>query len=600
MPVVPIQDTFTQVPGSQPNVRLNAPEYQDFGNQQTMQAGRALSSAGAELGKLAVDAQNEANQLRVNDAMNQAVATRMRLTYDKKEGFTALKGEQALKPGEDGQGIDQKYGERFDTTISDISAKLGNEAQRKIFNANVGSVRNQFSATLQSHIMQEQQHYDAGVRASTIELAQNAGVQEWDNQESVAKARGAIVAAIGGDKSLSEEQKAAATLKSLSPMHAGVMATAIEKGNFDYAKEYLTNFGKELTAESKVRLQTALDVGERRVKIQSFGDELMTQGLKLEEALAKARDKFDGKDEDEAVREVKERYGEKEIIQTREVKELGKGAWSQVMSTGRLSSTMVADLTIKAPEELRQIRDWQDQKRRQAKAEAEGGSAEKSGLFAELLLQAAEKPEKFADRDQVDLAKYQPYLAKGAFEHLVQVQAGLIKDGAKKGSEVKMMSTTMKLIDSEVKRIGIDTTPKEGSKQAEEYSKFRDTLLSALMEEKAKKGGDSLTEEDMKKIGMRMVRTGIEQDAPWYRFTKQMPGYKIESDPELKGNFVAKKYGDIPADTRQALLDTYMKKNPGVKLTRGIYGDRKTFVPDDIQKQIEKAYTQGINDGTFK
>ena len=602
MPIVPIQDNFSVSPAAGNLNRFTATDAANYAPEQLKQMGQALSGAGQMASKAAIEAQDEANNLRVNEAMNKAVALRMRLTYDKAEGFKNFQGKQAIDVDKDGKSLDQRYMETYNKELADITASLGNDAQKAKFNAHIGQVTNQFSASLQDHLIGEQKNYEKGVRIGTIKVAQDAGVQEWNNPDSVAQARGAIVAAVNSDKSLSPEAKAAMLIEATSPLHAGVLAASIEKGNFDYAKEYMGQFGKEMTAESRQRLQSALDIGERTAKIQTYADDLMSKDMPMAEALAKVREQFSGKDEKEAVQEIHTRYQEKELAKTQDVKQLGVSAWSQVMSTGKLTATMRAELTARAPEELRQILDWQDAKRRQAKAEAEGGSAAKEGQFYGLMRMAAENPEEFT---KLDLMKSEPYLSKSDFKTLVAAQANLIKGDNKEMESARVLKQTLGLVKGEIAAAGIDMSPQEGTKKAKETSLFLDALTRSLTSA-TKEKGRPLTDDEARRIGMSMLREGVEQGSGIMgMFQTKKRGYQIATDPNIPAdaNYVSVPYKKIPAQVRDELLNDYIaaeqKKNPNFKMPRSIYGNRDLIPDDNAMQAIERAYQKGIDQGRF-
>ena len=78
-------------------VFLQTPERVDAPSQHTQQLGRAAIAAGDATAAIALDMQQQANQLRVDDAVNQAKEASMRLTFDKDQGFTNIKGINALQ-----------------------------------------------------------------------------------------------------------------------------------------------------------------------------------------------------------------------------------------------------------------------------------------------------------------------------------------------------------------------------------------------------------------------------------------------------------------------------------------------------------------------
>ncbi|HUM36512.1 MAG TPA: lysin, partial [Anaerolineae bacterium] len=85
MPRVPTLDNFqTGISTATPN--LNGPTAGEIQGRQAMQMGEAMGQAGGALSKIMLDAVDQQNQVRVNDAMNQAIAARLKLTHDKDAG----------------------------------------------------------------------------------------------------------------------------------------------------------------------------------------------------------------------------------------------------------------------------------------------------------------------------------------------------------------------------------------------------------------------------------------------------------------------------------------------------------------------------------
>lgn len=585
MPTIPSSNTYT------PNIqgaRYSPMDTRSPAGGQLQQLGQDMNQAGAIFARIAEQAAREANDLRVNDAMNKVVAARLHYTHDKTDGFINRLGETAIQPDAQGRSLEDVYNEKFGNEITSIAAGLGNDAQRTAFGANVGQVVNQFHSNLQTHLSQEGQRYEMGVRKSTITLAQNAALKEWDQPDKIAASRNAITQAIASDKSLSPEQRAIETINQLSPMHGAVVATAMEKNKLDFAAQYLQVFDAEMAPDTKMRLQKALDVGTTRVRVQAFGDSIMESKLPMEDALKLAREGFTGEERDQAVKELHNRYQEADIAQTNKAKDLGKQAWSSVMSTGRLSNLQIAALTDTAPEELRQIRDWQDQKRRQAKAEAEGGSAAKEGAYYGLRRLAMDDAQKFAN---LDLSKSEPYLSKGDYRHLIEVQASIGKADAKAMESQRTIRNTLGTIRAEVTAIGIDLTPKEGTPAARETALFMDALTRSL-DDATKAKGAALTPEEGKRVGMGLLREGVEQGSGLFgMFTTKKRGYQIATDPSIKpdASFVAKRFNDIPTGAREALVNDYRAK----------YSLGAGAMTDGQKAEIERAYTRGVQLGRF-
>jgi len=271
------------------------------------------------------------------------------------------------------------------------------------------------------------------------------------------------------------------------------------------------------------------------------------------------------------------------------VKAVGSAAWSAVMATGRIPPTMLADLRAKAPEEERQIRDWLEAKQRRAKADAEGKQQTDMDVYYGLRRMAIDDPAAFS---ALDLRRSQPYLKDGDLKHLIEIQGSISKGDAKAMESQRVVKQTLGAIRAEVTAIGIDLSPKEGSPQANETARFLGALTQALDEATRGKGAP-LTPDEAKRIGMGMVREGVEQGSGIFgTFQTKKRGYQIATDPDIPpgASFVSARFSDIPAQARNDLSAELRQK-------RGI-GTRALTSSEEAE--IERAYTRGIQTGRFK
>ena len=94
MPRVPVYDNFQVAPNNLPNVRVDgglSPEQAAAPGRQMQEFGRALQTAGGAGADIALDVQQQANQLRIDDALNKAAEIGASLTYDKEVGYQNLR-----------------------------------------------------------------------------------------------------------------------------------------------------------------------------------------------------------------------------------------------------------------------------------------------------------------------------------------------------------------------------------------------------------------------------------------------------------------------------------------------------------------------------
>ncbi len=588
MPVVPTYDNLRTSVAPMPGPQVGP---MDGPARQSAQFGEAVGRAGGALQSIMLDEQQRADQTRIADAMNQAVAARLRLTHDQNDGYTRLVGRAALERP-DGKGLDEEYAGRLKGDIDAIDAGLGNDQQRRVFRQQAGQMLVQFGADVAQYRNRQHTAYQISTAEGTIATARDMASLESGNPEAVAQAQGAIKAAVyelGRLHGWSAQETLAKTVEQLSTMHASVATEAIQQGRIDYAKTYLEQVKAELTPQARMQLGAALKIGDTNARAQAFGDEVIGKGLTLSDALGEARKRFEGEAEVAAVREVKDRFGEQEIARARDVKAVGSAAWSAVMATGRIPPTMLADLRAKAPEEERQIRDWLEAKQRRAKADAEGKQQTDMDVYYGLRRMAMDDPAAFS---ALDLRRSQPYLKDGDLKHLIEIQGSISKGDAKAMESQRVVKQTLGAIRAEVTAIGIDLSPKEGSPQANETARFLGALTQALDDATRGKGAP-LTPDEAKRIGMGMVREGVEQGSGVFgTFQTKKRGYQIATDPDIApgASFVNARCSDIPAAARNGLAAELRQK-------RGI-GTRALTSSEEAE--IERAYTRGIQTGRFK
>lgn len=593
MATVPTINNFrTSIQGS--DARFQAPQGPSAGaihGDQLQRQGQAVQGVGSQLARIAADEQNTANQVRVNDAMNQAMQAKLQATFDPQAGYVHLRGRAALERP-DGKALDDEYGSNLEGQINAIRDSLGNDRQKQLFQQQAQQLLTQFRGSVQHHVAKEFGEFNLGVQKGTIETAQNQMALAWGDPAAVAQGREAIKAAVYEAGRLMGQPGAvteAAMVDGLSRGHLAVVAGALQAGKIDYAREYAKQVDAELSNEARLKIQGSLETDGARQQAQSFADDAMTRGLSLPDALKEARTKFAGKDEDEAVREIGQRFTEMDVAKRVEKVAVANSAWSAVMETGKIPSVLLQDLRAKAPEEERQIRDWLEAKYRRAKADADGVKTEGFDTFYGLVRLAQDEPARFAD---MDLRKVAPLVGKEQIGHLVRLQTGISKGDAKAMEEAQMVKSTLGLIKGEVAAIGIDLSPKEGTSKAQETALFLGALSQSLMQA-AQAKGSPLTTEESKRIGMNMVREGVEQGSGIFGIGQTTRrGYQIATDPNIKpgASFIVAPFDKIPADVRNSIVAEY-------RAAKGL-GTRP--LNSSQEAEIERAYTRGVQQGRFK
>ena len=255
MPTVPTYDTPQVSPNTVPQTAFDAPTVQPTAAQQAINTGQALSAAGQSAGRIALDLQQQANELRVTDALNQAKESAMRLTFDKDNGYTNLKGINALQRP-DGKSLEQEYSEQLQKQLSALSQGLGNETQRAMFKANADAISNNFRSGLVKHEADQFQEYSLSVSEGVQSTALREIGLNWNNPEVIDKAVQRIKAETYRQGQLlgkSAEWQDARTRELTSKAHLTAMSAALDKGDPLFADSYLKKYGEQMQADDLLR-----------------------------------------------------------------------------------------------------------------------------------------------------------------------------------------------------------------------------------------------------------------------------------------------------------------------------------------------------------
>ena len=255
MPRVPTYDAFQATPNVLPSARITAPDMPDVAGQQTQQMSQGLMRAGDAASRIALDMQNEANQLRVDDALNRAKEAALRLTYDKDAGYTSQRGINALER-QSGKPLADEYGDALNDQISQISAGLGNDQQRQLFARHSMALQVQFRGQAIKHESDQFREYALSVREGTISNRMQEIGLNYNNPQVIDEAVTSIKAATADQGRLlgkSAEWIEAQTRKMTSNAHKVALSAALEKNDIGYAEIYLNKYAGQMDADDILR-----------------------------------------------------------------------------------------------------------------------------------------------------------------------------------------------------------------------------------------------------------------------------------------------------------------------------------------------------------
>lgn len=230
----------------------------DITAQQTQHTGQDLMN----LASINIDAvakeQMLANQTRVDAALNNVRAAQQQLTYDPQQGYLNVKGQAAIQPDQDGNGLADTYGQKLQSTIDEASSGLANPAQQRVFAQQAAGLQTQFQGQLQNHVLGEYKQFGLQTQQGTVDLAQQSAEKAWSNPEvidqSIQSAKSAVWMAgqIQGEPANLTEAK---MLQTSSGIHAAVINAALQNNNPQYAMQYMQQYKDDMTAGDALKAQ---------------------------------------------------------------------------------------------------------------------------------------------------------------------------------------------------------------------------------------------------------------------------------------------------------------------------------------------------------
>ena len=263
MPRVPIVDAPRVNSSGLPGVRQQAGAgalAQETVAKQQEQFGRNLMSTGQAATDIVTDMQQQANQLRVDDAVNQAKEAALKLTFDPQAGYTNVKGIQALQR-DSGQPLATEYGDLLDQQIQSIAEGLGNDAQRLAFRRASSAIGLQFQEQATRYEGEQFRTYAASVREGTIANSTNEIALYYNDPQKIDQnilSIQAAVADLGRMKGVSASLIEAQTRKATSTAHLTALSSALQKNDVAYADAYMRKYAPQMDADDMLRINGLL------------------------------------------------------------------------------------------------------------------------------------------------------------------------------------------------------------------------------------------------------------------------------------------------------------------------------------------------------
>lgn len=203
---------------------------------------------------------DEADQVRVDDALNQAKERVLDLTFNKDTGYTTQRGRSVFER-ESKQILSDEFIGVLDKDVSKIVSGLANDDQRRKFQMRYNDLRTSFYGDLRRHESQQSREYTASVDEGMVRNARNTIGLFYDKPDKIDEAVSSINAAVARSGRLagrSAEWIEAEQRKQTSDAHKLAIGAALEKNNTRYAEAYLQRYKGQMDADDILRVQSVL------------------------------------------------------------------------------------------------------------------------------------------------------------------------------------------------------------------------------------------------------------------------------------------------------------------------------------------------------
>ncbi len=303
--------------------------------------GQAMAQMGGSLsaiGEMLEKEQAYQDKLGAEDAFNRLRSRQLDLTLGE-SGFAQKKGKDA------GGNLIGDYTNQFESVVREIGDELDNDQQRELFRQRADVSALQFKQDLLNHVTTQREAYAEQVFKGGLEIeTSNAGAR-WRDPNGVKLSLERVNGLIREEadrNGWAPEVVQAEQLRQSTAVHASVISNAIEAGNSDYAKRWYQDHKDAIDSEKHPAIEKALKTAGLKELGQVAVDDIMLRHDNETEALAEARKKFKGEEEDAVVERIKHRFAELRQADTERRKGLTRDAWN-VIKNGGIPDDLSAD-----------------------------------------------------------------------------------------------------------------------------------------------------------------------------------------------------------------------------------------------------------------
>ena len=549
MPRVPTVDGPMTTPGGGyptdfgARVAMPLPTASGVAGRQAVEMGQAMMQSGRQFGAIALDMQREVDEAQAKEFDNQFAEALRATLHDPEGGYLNAIGKDAVFGR-------QKAVEAIQATRKQIEDGITMPGQKSLWGPVADRRMQAALMQIDDHAARQIKVYNEGqtvarVKSAGADMQANwAGWKDPQGRYTEAKktAEGEF-AALAKLRGYSPEQQAQGLSETMAGFHVDIVRQMVSLGQNAQAKDYLAVHGQEIQRGAPDKMDDINKLlSTAGVKADSLTLSMQLKGgfndkLKTLDAMF-AKGEITAEVHDAAKERVTQDWHIRKSQQAEGEKALVGSAFDWVLKNpGKTVLDMPPAMYagLKNTGHLAQLASF---------ARVEGKPEGDPAVYYRLRQQAGQDPLNFS---RADLMAERDKLSPQQWDHLVELQAGILKNDLKLMASEKIKQDTVQALSAEIAAAGIDmkADPKHKS-AAEKTAAFSASLVSA-MDDEERRLGRALNLEEGKAVARAMLKTVVTSEG-W--FDTKAPAWKA----------MGYQYQDIPDKSRSEIIKQFHEK----------------------------------------
>lgn len=554
------------------------------------QVAGSITQGATALAKLSADL----NEMRVEDAYNTLRTKQTELMMNPETGFMSKRSADAVAPD-----FMSRYVTDFDKEVEALSEKLQNPQQRELFLRRAAASKAEFSDSIMQHVLGETTRYSddvyAGVKATEI----NSLATNWKDPTKIRDSLSRIVAntaswadrrGLTGDALLAEQ------VANMSSAHATVVQSALDSGDFEYARKYFEDNKGQISAPVISKIESALDAGAAKDQSLKLALNLTSSGMSYKDQRKQLKDLYTS---NKISAEV---YDQTSIrINNEEARAKSAEADFNNSMSGKAQEWILNNPGASIVDMPPNLYNWAKNKGQLQTlsnfANNNGNVAGDATEFTRLFVMSADDPTAFMREFDQSSESLRTVLSATQYNSLLTRRGSVGKADLQGQQAAKVAAATVKSLRNNLMSAGLNVTPKEGTPQAKTLANFESQLIQAIAA-KTEQEGRALTLNETRKLGLDLLREGRLPGAGFFGGDTKVRRFEAtEADIQRYG--FRYNYEDIPPEDQKRLY-RIIQTRPDVRTQLGItLTPNKTITSDDFARGIELLYAAELDGVTF-